>query len=120
MTDCGLGSINATLLVTDIEKSRFFYESVLNLKVQREFHDGRFICYSWGNSDEVILRISQVEEEELASLPKPLGTGVEFILNVGRGYQYAPGPFEKHAYPFIWDGCLVAYDPDGYKWMLAG
>ena len=40
MTDCGLGSINATLLVTDIEKSRFFYESLLNLKVQREFHDG--------------------------------------------------------------------------------
>ncbi|MEZ7604956.1 hypothetical protein [Streptococcus sp. 27098_8_113] len=120
MTDCRLGSINATLLVIDIEKSRFFYESLLNLKVQHEFHDGRFICYSWGNSDEVILRISQVEDEELASLPKPLGTGVEFILNVGRGYQYAPGPFEKHGYPFIWDGCLVAYDPDGYKWMLAG
>lgn len=120
MTDCRLGSINATLLVIDIEKSRFFYESLLNLKVQHEFHDGRFICYSWGNSDEVILRISQVEDEELASLPKPLETGVEFILNVGRGYQYAPGPFEKHGYPFIWDGCLVAYDPDGYKWMLAG
>ena len=120
MTDCRLGSINATLLVIDIEKSRFFYESLLNLKVQHEFHDGRFICYSWGNSDEVILRISQVEDEELASLPKPLGTGVEFILNVGRGYQYAPGSFEKHGYPFIWDGCLVAYDPDGYKWMLAG
>ena len=108
MTNRGLGSINATLLVTDIEKSRFFYESLLKLKVQYEFYDGRLICYSWGNSDEIILRISQVEEEELASLPKPLGTGVEFILNVGRGYQYASGPFEKHGYPFIWDGCLVA------------
>ncbi len=39
---------------------------------------------------------------------------VEFILNVGRGYQYAPGPFEAWL-SFIWDGCLVAYDPDGYK-----
>ena len=101
MTNRGLGSINATLLVTDIEKSRFFYESLLKLKVQHEFRDCKLICYSWGNSDEVILRISQVEEEELASLPKPLGTGVEFILNVGRGYQYASGPFEKHGYPFI-------------------
>ena len=99
MTNRGLGSINATLLVTDIEKSRFFYESLLKLKVQYEFYDGRLICYSWGNSDEIILRISQVGEEELASLPKPLGTGVEFILNVGRGYQYAPGPFEEHGYP---------------------
>ncbi len=53
MTNRGLGSINA-LLVTDIEIT---FLSLLKLKVQYEFYDGRLIWYSWGNSDEIILKL---------------------------------------------------------------
>lgn len=108
------------LLVSNLEKSRFFYENLLKLKAVYISQKQGLICYTWDCDGDIILRIRQGTNEELEKMDVPLGQGVEFILDIGRGYQYAMAPFEKENYPYIWDGGLVALDPDGYKWQLVG
>lgn len=116
----GIGTIAPLLLVSNLEQSRFFYENLLKLRAVYLSQEQGIICYAWDADEAIILRIRQGTNEELEKLDAPLGQGVEFVLDIGRGYQYAMAPFEKENYPYQWDGGLVALDPDGYKWQLVG
>ncbi|MCK3942184.1 hypothetical protein HCC47_04855 [Streptococcus suis] len=115
-----IGNIAPLLLVSELNRSRVFYENLLQLTVVYESFEQGLVCYAFGSNNTIILRIRQGTKEELEKMAAPFGQGAEFVLNVGRGYQYAIGPFEKASYPYSWNGCVVAFDPDGYKWSLVG
>lgn len=117
MRQSDIGELTPTISVSDMEKSRFFYEKLIGLKIVHYSDD--VVSYGF-LSDSIICRIQQAKPSYRVKTSEK--SGVEFILQVGRAYQYASGPFEKYSYPYDRDefSCVVAYDPDGNKWVLAG
>lgn len=117
MRQFDIGELTPTISVSDMEKSRFFYEKLIGLKVLH--HSDDVVSYGF-LSKSVICRIQQAKTSDRVDTCE--NSGVEFILQIGRAYQYASEPFETHHYPYDRDefSCVVAYDPDGNKWVLAG
>lgn len=117
MRQVDIGELIPTISVSDMEKSRFFYEKLIGLKIVHQ--SDKVISYGF-LSGSVICRIQQAKPSDRVDTCEK--SGVAFVLQVGRAYQYASQPFETHHYPYDRDefSCVVAYDPDGNKWVLAG
>jgi predicted enzyme related to lactoylglutathione lyase len=102
--------------VTDIKRSREFYEGVLGLKVSNEMMGGKWIEYAVGDDT---LAIANVGEQWL---PSDQGTGAaleaenfdESIRRLkDRHVRFAAEPFETPCCHMA-----VIQDPDGNKLMI--
>jgi predicted enzyme related to lactoylglutathione lyase len=102
--------------VTDIKRSREFYEGVLGLKVSDKMMDGKWIEYAVGDGT---LAIANVGEQWL---PSDQGTGValevenfdESIRRLkDRHVRFAAEPFETPCCHMA-----VVQDPDGNKLII--
>jgi predicted enzyme related to lactoylglutathione lyase len=102
--------------VTDIKRSREFYEGVLGLKVSDEMMGGKWIEYAVGDDT---LAIANVGEQWL---PSDQGTGValevenfdESIRRLkDRHVRFAAEPFETPCCHMA-----VVQDPDGNKLII--
>jgi predicted enzyme related to lactoylglutathione lyase len=101
--------------VTDMKRSRAFYEEMLGLKPSEEMADGKWIEYQVGSGTFAITNINP-------QTPNGLGTSIAFEVDdidaavrklQESGVRFL---FDKSETPVCW--IAIVYDPDGNKVVI--